>query len=137
VAFLHPPMGVHPDFAGKSGGGLYADCLAEMDHRVGQILDAIEAACIADNTIVEFSSGEVADWKIAFYDEQRDWWTAPAKLGTPKAFDLITDPKEEYPQTALLNTWNAGPAIEIVTKFERTQYPPIAPGTPDPCTPPR
>ncbi|MDL2404623.1 arylsulfatase [Rhizobium calliandrae] len=58
VAFLqiHPPMGVHPDFAGKSGGGLYADCLAEMDHRVGQILDAIEAAGIADNTIVEFSS---------------------------------------------------------------------------------
>jgi arylsulfatase A-like enzyme len=58
VAFLqiHPPMGVHPDFAGRSGGGLYADCLAEMDHRVGQILDAIEAAGIADDTIVVFSS---------------------------------------------------------------------------------
>ena len=37
------------------------------------------------------------NWKIAFYDEERDWWTVPAKLGTPKAFDLITDPKEEYP----------------------------------------
>ena len=58
VAFfqIHPPMGVHPDFAGKSGGGLYADSLAEMDHRVGQILDAIEAAGIAGNTIVVFSS---------------------------------------------------------------------------------
>ena len=40
------------------------------------------------------------NWKVVFYDEQRDWWTPPAKLGVPKAFDLITDPKEEYPRTA-------------------------------------
>jgi arylsulfatase len=53
---VHPPMGVHPDFAGKSGGGLYADCLAETDYRVGQILDAIKAAGIENDTIVVFSS---------------------------------------------------------------------------------
>ena len=53
---IHPPMGVHPDFAGKSGGGLYADCLAELDYRTGQILDGIKAAGIADDTIVVFSS---------------------------------------------------------------------------------
>lgn len=53
---IHPPMGVHPDFAGKSGGGLYADCLAELDYRTGQILDAIKAAGIADDIIVVFSS---------------------------------------------------------------------------------
>src|SRR4029077_19539033 len=41
------------------------------------------------------------NWKVVFYDEQRDWWTPPTKLGNPKAFDLITDPKEEYPQTGL------------------------------------
>jgi arylsulfatase len=78
------------------------------------------------------------NWKIVFYDEQRDWWSAPVKLGSPKAFDLITDPKEEYPATALRNTWNAGPAMKIVADFERSlkQYPPIAPGTPDPYTPP-
>ena len=60
------------------------------------------------------------NWKIVFYDEQRDWWTPPAKLGEPKAFDLITDPKEEYPATALRNTWNAGPALRVVTDFERS-----------------
>jgi arylsulfatase A-like enzyme len=77
------------------------------------------------------------NWKIVFYDEQRDWWTPPTKLGTPKSFDLITDPKEEYPETAIRNTWNAGPAMKIVTEFEQSlkQYPPIAPGTPDPYTP--
>jgi arylsulfatase len=78
------------------------------------------------------------NWKMVFYDEQRDWWSPPVKLGTPKAFDLITDPKEEYPATALRNTWNAGPAMMILTEFEQSlkKSPPIAPGTPDPYTPP-
>jgi arylsulfatase len=53
---IHPPMGVHPDFAGKSGGGLYADCLTELDYRTGQLLDALKAAGIADDTIVVLSS---------------------------------------------------------------------------------
>jgi hypothetical protein len=77
------------------------------------------------------------NWKIVLYDEQRDWWTPPTKLGTPKAFDLITDPKEEYPATGTRNTWAAGPAMKIVTEFEQTlkKYPPIAPGTPDPYMP--
>ena len=60
------------------------------------------------------------NWKVVFYDEQRDWWTPPAKLGEPKAFDLITDPKEEYPATALRNTWKADPALKIVTDFEQS-----------------
>jgi arylsulfatase A-like enzyme len=78
------------------------------------------------------------NWKIVFYDEQRDWWTPPLKLGQPKAFDLITDPKEEYPATSLRNTWNAKSAMDIVVEFEKSlkKYPPIAPGTPDPYSPP-
>jgi len=79
------------------------------------------------------------NWKIVFYDEQRDWWSPPTKLGQPKAFDLITDPKEEYPQTGLRSSWIAGPAMNVVVEFEKSlkKYPPIAPGTPDPYTPPR
>ncbi|MGR9356603.1 arylsulfatase [Rhizobium leguminosarum] len=79
------------------------------------------------------------NWKLAFYDEQRDWWSVPQKLGTPKAFDLITDPKEEYPETALRNTWNARPIMKIVSEFEGslTKYPVIRPGTPDPYDPAR
>jgi hypothetical protein len=78
------------------------------------------------------------NWKVVFNDEQRDWWTPPMKLGVPKAFDLITDPKEEYPATGVRNSWNAGPAMKIVTEFEQSlkRYPPIAPGAPDPYTPP-
>jgi len=79
------------------------------------------------------------NWKIVFYDEQRDWWSPPTKLGQPKAFDLITDPKEEYAQTGLRYTWIAGPAMKVVTEFEQSlrRNPPIAPGTSDPYTPPK
>src|SRR4030095_13710820 len=65
-------------------------------------------------------AGKGRNWKIVFYDEERDWRNPPAKLGTPKAFDLITDPKEEYPATALRNTWNAEPAMKIVVEFEKS-----------------
>ena len=77
------------------------------------------------------------NWKVVFYEEERDWWTPPTKLGSPKAFDLLTDPKEEYPATGLRSSWLAGPAMKIVVDFERSlkKYPPIAPGTPDPYRP--
>ena len=48
----------NPDFANKSPqrGGAYADLIAEMDYRVGQVVDAVKAAGIEDNTIVILSS---------------------------------------------------------------------------------
>lgn len=79
------------------------------------------------------------NWKMAFYEAQRDWWSPATKLGVPKIFDLFTDPKEEYPATATENAWVGGPMMKIVVEFEQSlkQYPPIAPGTPDPYTPPK
>jgi len=48
----HYPTLPHPDFAGKSGHGEYADMLVQTDHYVGQILDAIKKLGIEENTIV-------------------------------------------------------------------------------------
>jgi arylsulfatase len=241
---VHFPTLPNPQFAGKTGFGDFPDSLAEMDAHVGEILDAIDALKIRDNTIVVFTSDNgpeatwpwqgtsgpwrgyyfthmegslrtpfiirwpghipagrvsneivhevdtyttfatiggaslpkdrpidgvdqtdfllgkseksnregfpvfVADrleavkwrnWKVVFYDEQRDWWTPPIKLSNPKAFDLITDPKEEYPATGLKSTWIAGPAMKIVVEVEQTlkKNPSIKPGTHDPYTPPK
>jgi arylsulfatase A-like enzyme len=55
---VHPPVIGNPDFVGKSSkrGGLFADVIAEMDYRVGQILDAVKEAGVNDNTIVILSS---------------------------------------------------------------------------------
>lgn len=62
VAFtqMHQPLIPHPDFVGKSGGGVYSDTLAELDHRTGQVLDAIDDAGIADDTIVVWCSDNPA-----------------------------------------------------------------------------
>jgi len=53
---VHLPTLPHPDFEGKTGNGNFADVLTEMDHRVGQVLDAIDHLNIRDNTIFIFTS---------------------------------------------------------------------------------
>lgn len=52
----HMPTLPHPDFSGKTGNGDYADTLAEMDFRAGQILDAIDDLKIRANTVVIWAS---------------------------------------------------------------------------------
>jgi arylsulfatase len=52
----HLPTLPHPAFAGKTGNGDWADMLAEMDHNVGRMLDAVERLGIRDDTVVIFAS---------------------------------------------------------------------------------
>jgi arylsulfatase A-like enzyme len=62
LSHMHPPEAVHPDFDQTSPErlGQYADLIAEMDHRVGQIVDCIEQAGVADDTLIVFSSDNAA-----------------------------------------------------------------------------
>jgi arylsulfatase A-like enzyme len=55
-SLVHMPTLPNLEFAGKTGNGDWADCLAEMDYRTGQILDAIKQAGVEDNTLVIFTS---------------------------------------------------------------------------------
>lgn len=79
------------------------------------------------------------NYKMAFYQAQREWWSPAIKLGVPQIFDLYTDPKEEYPATLTPNAWVGGSMMKIVGDFEKSlaMYPPIKPGTPDPYLPPK
>ena len=52
----HLPTLPNPSFTGKTGNGEWADMLAEMDHNVGQMLDAVDRLGIRDDTIVIFMS---------------------------------------------------------------------------------
>ena len=56
---LHPPMIAHPDFEAASASPLPAN-IAELDHRAGQILDTLDDAGVADETIVLWASDNVA-----------------------------------------------------------------------------
>lgn len=64
---VHYPTLAHPDFAGKTGHGEFADSLAEMDHHVGQVIDAIGELGIEKNTILVFTSDngpeEMLPWR--------------------------------------------------------------------------
>ena len=63
----HLPTLPHPDFEGTSGYGNYADVSTEIDHRAGQILDAIDELGIRDNTLVIWTADngpeEVPGWQ--------------------------------------------------------------------------
>ena len=58
----HLPTLPNPAFAGRTGNGDWADMLSEMDYNVGQVLDAVDAAGIRDNTIFIFTSDNGAEF---------------------------------------------------------------------------
>jgi arylsulfatase A-like enzyme len=52
----HVPLAVSEKSAGKSGRGLYADVIAEIDDSVGRIVDALGEHGLTDRTLVMFAS---------------------------------------------------------------------------------
>ena len=52
----HYPALPHPDFAGKTGNGRFADVLAQVDAYNGMLLDAVDELGIRDNTIFIFTA---------------------------------------------------------------------------------
>jgi arylsulfatase A-like enzyme len=52
----HVPLFVSDKFEGKTGQGLYADVIAEIDWSVGQILDTLKRNGVDENTLVIFTS---------------------------------------------------------------------------------
>jgi arylsulfatase A-like enzyme len=70
----HLPTLPNPAFVGKTGNGDWADMLAEMDHNVGEMLDAVDRLGIRDDTIVIFASDNGPEFV-------RDWegWAGPWK----------------------------------------------------------
>lgn len=53
---VHAPLAASAEFRDKTGLGLYADAVAEMDWSVGQILDAVARTGLARRTLVVFLS---------------------------------------------------------------------------------
>ena len=52
----HTPILPTPEFQGKSGTNPYGDFCLQVDDAVGQLMDALERAGVADNTILIFTS---------------------------------------------------------------------------------
>ena len=52
----HFPTMPHPDFEGKSGNGLWADLLLQIDSYLGELQDKIDELGIAENTLFIFTA---------------------------------------------------------------------------------
>ncbi len=72
LAFPHFPALPHPDFAGITGNGDFADSVVENDTRVGSLLDHLDTLGVADDTIVIYTSDNGAE-------DVEGWrgWTGP------------------------------------------------------------
>jgi arylsulfatase A-like enzyme len=90
----HMPTLPNPEFTRKTGNGDRADCLAEMDYRTGQILDAIKEAGVEDNTIVIFTSdngpeathpweGDSGPWRGTYFTAMEGSLRAPFAIRWP------------------------------------------------------
>ncbi|PZX51012.1 arylsulfatase A [Algoriphagus chordae] len=71
----HLPHSTHPDFRGLSECGNYGDFMQETDYRVGQILDALDANGIAENTLVIFSSDNGAETNYTYHQKVYDHYS--------------------------------------------------------------
>ena len=116
----HFPADPHPDWQGKSGegkSGKYTDVVEELDTRIGQILDALEKADKADNTIVIFTSDNGRQPGQAGPDDKPPFtghkWQSleggtrvpfiiryPGKIAAGKSSDTIVSAMDLYPTLA-------------------------------------
>ncbi len=53
---VHKPLFAAESFYGKSGAGLYGDCLADLDHGVGELMTALRETGLERKTLVVFAS---------------------------------------------------------------------------------
>jgi arylsulfatase len=109
LSHVHPPEKAHPDFdqTDPTRLGLYADLLAEMDHRVGQIVDCVEQAGIADNTLIVFSSDNATCHVPAFgFGGSNGPWRG----------DFSTPPAEGSMRTAAMARWPGKVPAGVITE---------------------
>ncbi len=114
LSHVHPPEESHPDFrqTDPNRNLEYSDVIAEMDYRVGQILDSIEDAGIADNTVVVFSSDNAAG-------------EIPAMLGGsngPFRGSFFTPPSEGSMRTPAIVRWPGNVPSGVVTDEALTAH---------------
>lgn len=73
LVHLHFPTLPHPDFAGRTGAGDFADAMVELDHRVGQIVEAVDELGIRDDTVFIFCSDNGPEFRRPYRGTAGPW----------------------------------------------------------------
>jgi len=110
IAFshVHPPERAHPAFdqTDPTRLGMYADLIAELDYRVGQVIDSVKEAGIADNTLIVLSSDNATVFVPAFV-----WGGSNG----PWRGDFSTPPTEGSMRTLAMVSWPGKVPAGVVT----------------------
>ena len=72
----HYPIVPNEEFRGKSKAGYYGDFVIETDAQVGKVLDALDKAGVADNTIVIFTADNGAETAAFDRLKEFDQWSS-------------------------------------------------------------
>ena len=83
----HYPVRTAPEFAGKSRIGVYGDAIMELDYRTGQVLDAVKAAGVEDNTIVVWISDNASHRSAGLENDTRASSNGPRRGETGDALE--------------------------------------------------
>jgi arylsulfatase len=70
---MHFPTLPHSDYAGSTGYGDMADCLAEMDGHVGRIVDALDDLGLAEDTLLVFASDNGPEFRQPWRGTAGPW----------------------------------------------------------------
>ncbi|AUZ19983.1 arylsulfatase [Achromobacter xylosoxidans] len=73
LVHLHFPTLPHLDFAGRTGAGDFADSMVEMDHRVGQIAQAVDDLKLRDDTVFIFCSDNGPEFRKPYRGTAGPW----------------------------------------------------------------
>ncbi len=73
VTQIHFPALPHPDFAGTTGAGDLGDAMADLDHNVGLVVDALERLGIADNTLVFWCTDNGSEMRRPWRGSSGPW----------------------------------------------------------------
>jgi arylsulfatase len=69
----HMPVTPHPEFAGWTGNGDFADVLAQLDSYVGRLLDEIDRLGIREKTVFIFTSDNGPDSQPPYHGFSGPW----------------------------------------------------------------
>ncbi len=70
---VHFPTLAHPDTAGTTGAGDMGDAMADVDHNVGLVLEALERLGIEDSTLVIWCSDNGAEMRRPWRGSAGPW----------------------------------------------------------------
>jgi arylsulfatase A-like enzyme len=73
LVHMHFPTLPHPEFAGRSGAGDFADSMIELDHRVGQVAAEVDALGIAESTLLIFCSDNGPEFRPPYRGTAGPW----------------------------------------------------------------